>query len=131
GTSGALQQEIRPGNPTTFTSSKFFGTGVAVAGTRIAVGAPSERRQSLGRGVVYVFDPCGNGILAAGEHCDDGNLVDGDGCSSTCRFECPSSPSSTCLAPPPGGSRLRLNQDRSIFESRNKLMWKWRGTGST
>jgi cysteine-rich repeat protein len=129
--SGALQQEIRPGNPTTFLFGKYFGTAVAVTGDRLAVGAPSERRQSQGSGVVYVFDPCGNGVLAAGEHCDDGNLADGDGCSATCRFECPPSPSSTCFTPPLRGSRLRLTQDRSIFETGNKLMWKWRGTGST
>jgi len=124
-TSGALLQVIRPGNPTTFTAGKTFGGSVGVAGDRIVVAALTEQRRGTSPGVVYVFDPCGNGVLGAGEHCDDGNLADGDGCSSTCRFECPPAPDGGCLAP--SISSLRLSQDHTIFAAHNKLIWKWHG----
>ncbi len=42
---------------------------------------------TLGSGLVYLEQLCGNGILEFGEQCDDGNTISGDGCSATCQTE--------------------------------------------
>jgi len=42
---------------------------------------------TLGSGLVYLEQLCGNNILEFGETCDDGNLINGDGCSNVCLLE--------------------------------------------
>ena len=42
---------------------------------------------TLGSGLVYLEQLCGNNILEFGETCDDGSLTNGDGCSNVCLLE--------------------------------------------
>lgn len=42
---------------------------------------------TLGSGLVYLEQLCGNDILEFGEKCDDGNKTNGDGCNSVCQLE--------------------------------------------
>ena len=42
---------------------------------------------TLGSGLAYLEQLCGNSILEFGETCDDGNTTSGDGCSNVCLLE--------------------------------------------
>jgi cysteine-rich repeat protein len=79
-------------NPTALDASEFedelFGFAVAVAGSRVVIGDPTDRGPNGTQGALYVFDDaatCGDGVVTGHEICDDGNTASGDGCDLHCR----------------------------------------------
>jgi cysteine-rich repeat protein len=88
----------------TVSSSANYKTNSAVIGF-VDGNMGNSAGFTLGSGLPYLEQWCGNGILEFGEKCDDGNKNNGDGCSNVCQIEsgwtCSGNPS---VCTHPGGS---------------------------
>ncbi len=85
----APSTRVRIDNPTP-ASDDEFGRSLAIAGSRIVVGAPADDVGATNSGAVHTYNTtpvCGDDWFDLGEQCDWGDDDNGDCCSSTCQVE--------------------------------------------